>query len=174
LYHELLQLNPHDNQGIRYFLACCLLERGRDKEFAEFMNEHGDELSCFMAFVFIVFVLCSTFAFLLYVPNGDLSLLLGMRGSSTDTQESLSSIDNQFYLMSLPASEAFGRTIHILAARRQSQNWQRFSYRSFDIQTVSFICTTLPIFSFFSIFIKTNKHISIIALPMGGHAPPTI
>ncbi|MDO9535840.1 MAG: tetratricopeptide repeat protein [Bacillota bacterium] len=50
LFYELLRLNPGDNQGIRYLLACSLLEGGRDAEFAEFIEEHGDEASCFMVY----------------------------------------------------------------------------------------------------------------------------
>jgi tetratricopeptide (TPR) repeat protein len=50
LFNELLRLNPDDNQGVRYPLACCLLESGRDAEFADFIKEHGDESSCFIAY----------------------------------------------------------------------------------------------------------------------------
>lgn len=129
------------------------------------------QLSCFIALVFIVFALCSTFASLLYSPSGDLLLVLGMPGSIANTQESMSPIKNQFYLSVLPVSEAFYRTINNLATSRQMQ---RFLYSSINTQSSLFICTSLLTFSSLTLFKKTDRHTSVIALPIGGHAPPKI
>jgi tetratricopeptide (TPR) repeat protein len=41
-YNELLRLNPNDNQSIRYLLAPCLLQLGRDKELARLIEQHHD------------------------------------------------------------------------------------------------------------------------------------
>lgn len=37
-YHEMLRLNPNDNQGIRYIVLACLGELGRFEELEKFMN----------------------------------------------------------------------------------------------------------------------------------------
>ena len=44
-YREMLKLNPGDNQGIRYVLACCLAELGRYDELEELLNskEYKDD-----------------------------------------------------------------------------------------------------------------------------------
>ena len=42
-YHELLRLNPGDNQGIRYLLIVALLEHGRDEEAGELFARYGED-----------------------------------------------------------------------------------------------------------------------------------
>ena len=42
-YQEMLRLNPNDNQGIRYILAACLLELGRNRELMELLGRFKDE-----------------------------------------------------------------------------------------------------------------------------------
>jgi hypothetical protein len=45
-YHELLRLNPNDNQGIRYLLAAWLLELGRDDDLAALLKRYeGDAMA---------------------------------------------------------------------------------------------------------------------------------
>jgi tetratricopeptide (TPR) repeat protein len=40
---EMLRLNPNDNQGIRYFLAQCLVEEGEDKNLERLLDQYpGD------------------------------------------------------------------------------------------------------------------------------------
>jgi len=41
--HEMLRLNPNDNQGVRYILAAYLVELGRDRELAGLLNEYPDD-----------------------------------------------------------------------------------------------------------------------------------
>jgi tetratricopeptide (TPR) repeat protein len=41
-YKDLLRLNPNDNQGIRYLLAACLLEMGRDKELRDLLDQYDE------------------------------------------------------------------------------------------------------------------------------------
>jgi tetratricopeptide (TPR) repeat protein len=41
-YQELLRLNPHDNQGIRYLLMPTLLELGRDADAARLLKEYDE------------------------------------------------------------------------------------------------------------------------------------
>ncbi|MEX2670818.1 MAG: tetratricopeptide repeat protein [Phycisphaeraceae bacterium] len=43
IYEEMLELNPNDNQGIRYLLPGCYLQRKRYREAAILLDEHGDE-----------------------------------------------------------------------------------------------------------------------------------
>jgi tetratricopeptide (TPR) repeat protein len=50
IYREMLRLNPGDNQGVRYPLISCLLEEKRWNEAEAFLKEHGDEISCHMAY----------------------------------------------------------------------------------------------------------------------------
>jgi tetratricopeptide (TPR) repeat protein len=41
-YRDMLQLNPNDNQGIRYALAGCLLRQGDDSALKELLAAHED------------------------------------------------------------------------------------------------------------------------------------
>ena len=42
-YDKLLRLNPNDNQGVRYILAACLLELGRDGELSDLLLRYGED-----------------------------------------------------------------------------------------------------------------------------------
>jgi tetratricopeptide (TPR) repeat protein len=42
-YQEMLRLNPNDNQGIRYILAACLLDLGRDEELVQLLDRFEDD-----------------------------------------------------------------------------------------------------------------------------------
>jgi tetratricopeptide (TPR) repeat protein len=44
-YHDMLRLNPNDNQGIRYLLAACLLEMERYDELDTLLKEYDGEFS---------------------------------------------------------------------------------------------------------------------------------
>jgi ST7 protein len=44
-HKDLLRLNPDDNQGIRYILAACLLDVGRDDELAALIDQYKDDAS---------------------------------------------------------------------------------------------------------------------------------
>ena len=43
-YRALLELNPGDNQGVRYLLLATLLQRGLDDEAGVLLSEHEDDL----------------------------------------------------------------------------------------------------------------------------------
>jgi tetratricopeptide (TPR) repeat protein len=45
IYRKLMELNPNDNQGIRYQLAGCLYEAGQDKELEDLFAAHEDDSS---------------------------------------------------------------------------------------------------------------------------------
>ena len=42
-YQEMLRLNPNDNQGVRYNLAACLIETGRDAELADLLSRYHED-----------------------------------------------------------------------------------------------------------------------------------
>src|SRR5215210_1502327 len=46
-YRRLLELNPGDNQGVRYQLAGCLLEEGLDEELGELLGQYKEEASAY-------------------------------------------------------------------------------------------------------------------------------
>jgi tetratricopeptide (TPR) repeat protein len=46
-YRRLLELNPNDNQGVRYELAGCLLDEGLDEELGELLEHYEEEASAF-------------------------------------------------------------------------------------------------------------------------------
>jgi tetratricopeptide (TPR) repeat protein len=46
-YRRILELNPNDNQGVRYELAGCLLDEGLDEELGELLEQYEDEASAF-------------------------------------------------------------------------------------------------------------------------------
>jgi tetratricopeptide (TPR) repeat protein len=45
LFRTLMQMNPNDNQGIRYLLAGCLYEAGCDNELEQLLEENKDDTS---------------------------------------------------------------------------------------------------------------------------------
>ena len=49
-YRGMLLLNPGDNQGIRYLLAACLLDVGRDDQAAELIEHYNDDASAAWAY----------------------------------------------------------------------------------------------------------------------------
>lgn len=49
-YQDMLRLNPGDNQGVRYNLAACLLELGRDDELASLLETFEDDASASWAY----------------------------------------------------------------------------------------------------------------------------
>ena len=50
IYREMLNLNPSNNQGVRYALGYLLLLLDRREELDIFFKEHGEEESCFMLY----------------------------------------------------------------------------------------------------------------------------
>jgi tetratricopeptide (TPR) repeat protein len=42
-YHEMLRLNPNDNQGIRYVLASCLMKRGDTEALKELFKKYDED-----------------------------------------------------------------------------------------------------------------------------------
>jgi tetratricopeptide (TPR) repeat protein len=42
-YHDMLRLNPNDNQGVRYALATWLLDLGRDDDLAALLKQYEDD-----------------------------------------------------------------------------------------------------------------------------------
>lgn len=46
-YRRLLELNPGDNQGVRYQLAGCLLEEGLDEELGGLLEQYEEEASAY-------------------------------------------------------------------------------------------------------------------------------
>ncbi|MHC5110905.1 MAG: tetratricopeptide repeat protein [Planctomycetota bacterium] len=44
-YEDLLRLNPNDNQGVRYVLAACLLERGEDEKLGKLLQDYREDAS---------------------------------------------------------------------------------------------------------------------------------
>jgi tetratricopeptide (TPR) repeat protein len=46
-FQDMLRLNPNDNQGIRYILLGCLLERGDDGALKELMTAYDDDAGVF-------------------------------------------------------------------------------------------------------------------------------
>jgi tetratricopeptide (TPR) repeat protein len=46
-YRRMLELNPGDNQGIRYQLAGCLLDEGLDEELGELLEQYEEEASAY-------------------------------------------------------------------------------------------------------------------------------
>jgi tetratricopeptide (TPR) repeat protein len=46
-YRRILELNPGDNQGVRYELAGCLLDEGLDEELGELLGQYEEEASAY-------------------------------------------------------------------------------------------------------------------------------
>jgi len=46
-YRRILELNPNDNQGVRYELAGCLMDEGLDEELGELLEQYEEETSAY-------------------------------------------------------------------------------------------------------------------------------
>ncbi len=46
-YRRILELNPNDNQGVRYELAGCLMDEGLDEELGELLARYEEEASAY-------------------------------------------------------------------------------------------------------------------------------
>jgi len=57
-FSEMLRLNPNDNQGIRYILAACLLELGRNRELVDLLDRYEEDCSAAWAYSRVLAVLC--------------------------------------------------------------------------------------------------------------------
>lgn len=51
-YKEMLELNPNDNQGIRYQLAICLVGEDKQKEYLELYNQFKDDASALWEYTY--------------------------------------------------------------------------------------------------------------------------
>lgn len=54
-YRRMLELNPQDNQGVRYRLAECLLHEGRDEELGGLLDQYEDEGSAYWLYTRALF-----------------------------------------------------------------------------------------------------------------------
>ena len=55
-YDEMLELNPFDNQGVRYMLASLLLSMGKYKQYFELYKKFKDEKSTFWLFNYALYL----------------------------------------------------------------------------------------------------------------------
>jgi len=55
-YNEIIELNPGDNQGVRYALASLLLFTRKYKKFSELNNKYTDEESTFWLFNYALYL----------------------------------------------------------------------------------------------------------------------
>lgn len=128
------------------------------------------QLSFFMTIIMIILMLCPTFVLLFYQNNENINSL------SFDLLESpLNSLlpgENQFYFIALLESNILSGTL-IRSLSKSVQGWQKLIYTIYSIR-VPLICISLTTCGFLYLTGKTNKHISIIALSIGGHEPPII
>lgn len=51
LYRELLELNPQDNQGVRYLLVPCLYESGQDGELSRWLDDLKDDMAASLKYI---------------------------------------------------------------------------------------------------------------------------
>jgi tetratricopeptide (TPR) repeat protein len=49
-FSEMLRLNPNDNQGVRYQLAACLLEAGRNDELEKLLAQYDEDGTAYWAY----------------------------------------------------------------------------------------------------------------------------
>jgi tetratricopeptide (TPR) repeat protein len=54
-YRRMLELNPQDNQGVRYRLAECLLHEGLFEELGKLLEEYEDEASAYWLYTRALF-----------------------------------------------------------------------------------------------------------------------
>jgi tetratricopeptide (TPR) repeat protein len=51
IYRRLMKVNPSDNQGVRYKLAGCLYEAGRDDELTKLLAQYDDDICAELKYV---------------------------------------------------------------------------------------------------------------------------
>ncbi len=57
-YQEMLELNPSDNQGIRYELAGCLLDEDSGEELGRLLEHHEEDASAFWLYTHALLAFC--------------------------------------------------------------------------------------------------------------------
>lgn len=119
-------------------------------------------IALFMILVLIVLALC--IAFIYSLPISDTFDFY------IEFNQSLLS-KNQFNFITIDSSETFVPVRPIQIRNRFIQNWKRF-YAIFNISTSLLAYAKLILSDFLFLASKVNKYVSIIALPIGGHAPP--
>ena len=76
-YNEMLELNPDDNQGVRYMLASLLLNTGKYKQYFELYKKFKDEKSTFWLFNYALYLFATEKA----TPRANNALLLANKGN---------------------------------------------------------------------------------------------
>ncbi len=55
-YQELLELNPNDNQGVRYELAVCLVEQSRYEDYLKLYKNYKDDINAMWKFTYALYL----------------------------------------------------------------------------------------------------------------------
>jgi len=131
-------------------------------------------------FIFVMAMLLSTFLlFLTFYPltktqNGDSIPKTDFSDFSTNMNESLHRFEYFPTVANLPVKEVFNLLIIIEAINSSFRDSQRFLCGGFNALAQPLFCMLLSIYSFLSSYRMSVKHKSVIAMYIGGHAPPTI
>jgi hypothetical protein len=125
-----------------------------------------------IALVLLVFVISSTFLLLQHTLNGGQPFTSGSLSSFADTLDPSYPMKRRFNLTILAADDGFYNNWFTQTISRFFRRWETALYNASDIQGLPPACAVMLTHSLLFLAGKTNKRISVIALPMGGHAPP--
>lgn len=127
-----------------------------------------------MIFLFVTFILCLSFSPLAYIVSGKLNLKVNISDPFAGKPKAFNPIEYNPILANLPVKDIFAEDEIILITNRN------INYL-YSRNTIKNILSALILFSFLfglvayaSLFLNNKIHnpIPVIAMYMGGHAPP--
>ncbi len=136
-------------------------------------RRHIRQIICLMTFVMMLLVLCSSSLFPIYGEASSLSAFSNPSISFASKHESLQPTENPFLLTVIPAQPALHEIKPAQRAVGRIQNRPGSVQPVADTQVLPLMSLVLFIHNYAALLGKRSKHISLIALLLGGHAPPS-
>ena len=135
-------------------------------------RRHIRQIICLMTFVMMLLVLCSSLSSA-YCEDSRLSAFSSPSVSFANKHESLQPTDNPFILTAIPTQPALHEIKPAQRAAGRIQNRPGSLQPVAGTQILPLMSMVLFMHNYAALLGKRSKHISVIALLMGGHAPPS-
>jgi len=131
-------------------------------------------LACVLILGLVFVVLFSILAPLSYGGNCNFFSVLSLPGFSANLYESLRLAQNPYNVSTFANSRTFSVARFLQSRGRLIQGWIKAFYPICTMQTSLRACLALLMHCFLFLGGKMGKFLSVIALPVGGHAPPSL
>lgn len=139
-------------------------------------NRKNKQFIYVMVILLVTFMLCLSFSPLAYIENGKLNLHVKISESMSGMNESSTHVEYNPLLINLPIRETFTENEIIPAIDEEVGIWnyRRSSNNRIFAFVLPIISIELLAYALLTTYRKLNKHMSVLAISIGGHAPPII